>query len=153
MTFGVSWVLLVLLVVPEIIQSTFIPMSNPSSSPTSVAQMSTDDDVNNHKGNDHLHLQYHISNPRSCILQVGVSAGRLCGVANTHMLDNPKQQAPQSSDKTVVLVLTMSELLQDLWQTSQSLHLNISVAIRNKLALNNKKYPAELCKVSSSENK
>jgi hypothetical protein len=112
--------------------------------------MSTDDDdVINHKSNDDPH---HYSNPRSCILQVGVSAGRLCGVANTHMLDNnPKQQQPppQSSDKaTVVLVLAMSELLQDLLRTSQSLKLNIIVAIHNKLALNKKKYPVELCKVS-----
>jgi hypothetical protein len=151
MSFGIVWVLFVLLVVPEIIHSTAIPMSSASSSPTSVVPMSTDDDNdvnNNHKSIDHFH-----DNPRSCILQVGVSAGRLCGVANTHMLDNnnPKQtQPPQSStDKSeVVLVLAMSELLQDLLRTSQSLKLNIIVAIRSKMALNKKKYPAELCKVS-----
>jgi hypothetical protein len=109
-----------------------------------------DEDVNNHKSNDHLH-DYR-NNPRSCILQVGVSAGRLCGVANTHMLDDPKQQQqepPKASENTVVLVLAMSELLQDLWRTSQSLKLNITVSIRNKLVLNKKKYPVGLCKVST----
>jgi hypothetical protein len=46
-----------------------------------------------------------------------------------------------------VLVLSMSELLQALMETASSLHLNLILAIRNKMALNNRKYPVELCKV------
>lgn len=76
-------------------------------------------------------------NPRSCILQVGVSAGRLCGVANSHLLDNYETS----------LVMAMADLFVDLYRTSQSLNLNLVVAIRNKLELNCRKYPVDLCKV------
>jgi hypothetical protein len=82
------------------------------------------------------------SNPRSCILQVGACAGHLCGVANTHLA-----AAESNSTTTTVLVLSMSELLKALMETASSLHLDLSLAIRSKVALNNRKYPAELCKV------
>jgi hypothetical protein len=88
------------------------------------------------------------SNPRSCILQVGACAGRLCGVANTHLAaaEANSDQYPAATT-TTVLVLSMSELLQALMETASSLHLNLILAIRNKVALNNRKYPVELCKV------
>jgi hypothetical protein len=43
--------------------------------------------------------------------------------------------------------LSMSELLKALMETASSLNLNLSLAIRSKVALNNRKYPVELCKV------
>jgi hypothetical protein len=99
---------------------------------------SSDEPSNNDNSNKNL-------NPRSCILQVGCSAGRLCGVANTHM--NPHKTETMASMNGDVVVLAMSELLHDLWLTSQSLNMNLIVAVRNKLALNNIKYPVEHCKV------
>jgi hypothetical protein len=41
----------------------------------------------------------------------------------------------------------MSELLHDVWRSSQSLQLDLILSIRNKLELNRRKYPVELCKV------
>ena len=96
------------------------------------------------------------SDPRSCILQVGVSAGRLCGVANTHMMPQDATTtdgaAETGSISSTVQVLAMSDLLVDLWRTSVSLNLNLIVAIRGKLELNAKKYPVEHCKVRDSRN-
>jgi hypothetical protein len=45
------------------------------------------------------------------------------------------------------LVLAMTDMLLDLYRTSQSLDLNLVVAIYNKLELNRRKYPVDLCKV------
>eukprot|EP00980_Cylindrotheca_fusiformis_P016118 scaffold4790_cov98-Cylindrotheca_fusiformis.AAC.2 len=115
-----------------------------SASPTSVVTMnaettSTDSMTMTNK-----------SNPRSCILQVGVCAGRLCGVANTHLSKTTtmtdKTNASSNNNNTTVLVLAMSELLQALWETAKSLNLDLILAIHNKLELNNRKYPVELCK-------
>lgn len=74
--------------------------------------------------------------PRSCILHVGACAGKLCGLANTNL----------SHDEE--LVACMSELLQALLDTATSLQLDLIRSIRNKMALNAKKYPVKLCKVS-----
>ena len=82
--------------------------------------------------------------PRSCILQIGCSAGKLCGIANTHLADYDSNAKPKNN---TVLVLAIKNVLKDLWITSQALNLNISFAIRSKMALNKKKYPVELCKV------
>lgn len=82
--------------------------------------------------------------PRYCILQVGVSAGRLCGVGNSHFFSD------KQTTTNTALVLAMTDLLVDLYRTSRSLDLNLSVSIRHKLELNNRKYPVELCKVSTA---
>lgn len=89
-------------------------------------------------------------NPRSCILQVGVSAGRLCGVANSHLSMRSGEGFSFPTHTRTVLVSAMSDLLLDLFRTSQSLQLNLIHCIHNKLELNNKKYPVELCKVRGS---
>jgi dCTP diphosphatase len=99
------------------------------------------------------------SNPRSCILQVGMHAGRLCELANSHpaMVEaesgTAKLAAPTCSDSSMGtfsskdhLVTTMADLLVSLWLTSCVLKLNMIVAIHNKLKLNEKKYPVEHCK-------
>jgi hypothetical protein len=106
------------------------------------------------------------NNPRSCILQIGVHAGRLCELANTHpamiySLSSRKNQrgcdTPTQKDagglvtsyvsSTDHLAFTMADLFFSLWLTSRVLKLNMIVAIQNKLRLNEKKYPVELCKV------
>eukprot|EP00934_Nitzschia_sp_Nitz4_P000791 Nitzschia sp. Nitz4//scaffold285_size24199//6968//7915//NITZ4_008422-RA/size24199-snap-gene-0.17-mRNA-1//1//CDS//3329545707//791//frame0 len=86
------------------------------------------------------------SNPRSCVLQIGVSVGRLCGVANSHLI-----QDATSPHQTNVLVSAIGDLFGDLFRTSQSLHLNLIQCIHNKLELNNRKYPVELCKGRSGK--
>jgi hypothetical protein len=88
------------------------------------------------------------TNPRTWILQVGVSAGRLCGVANSHLLYHANSS--NTTEKNTVLVLAMTELLLDLFHTSQSLQLDLILSIRRKMALNNRKYPVELCKVCTN---
>jgi hypothetical protein len=126
--------LLLLLVDIESVFVVVVPMPAASSaSPTSVTMMTKDEPIPSNADDDAM-------NPRSCILQVGVSTGRLCGVANTHM--SGKQQ-----DSSKVLVLAMSELLHDVWRSSQSLQLDLILSIRNKIELNRRKYPVELCKV------
>eukprot|EP00980_Cylindrotheca_fusiformis_P014618 scaffold3963_cov65-Cylindrotheca_fusiformis.AAC.3 len=112
-----------------------------SASPTSVVTMNAET-----TSNDSMTMTYK-SNPRSCILQVGVCAGRLCCVANTHLSTTTMaDKTNASNNNTTVLVLAMSELLQALWETAKSLNLDLILAIHNKLELNNRKYPVELCK-------
>jgi hypothetical protein len=109
-----------------------------------------------------------INNPRSCILQVGVYAGRLCELANTHpamvvaTIPNNRPttgiMAMKESSSGILLsspftstdhlVTTMADLFVSLWLTCRVLKLNMIVAIQGKLELNEKKYPVEHCKVS-----
>jgi hypothetical protein len=117
-------------------------ISSASASPTSVADsnmmMTTNDQSSKEKNAQ-------TSKPRSCIFRVGECAGRLCGISNTHL----STTKPFTETNNTVLVLGMSELLQALMETATSLDLNLIFAIQNKLALNKRKYPVELCKVSN----
>jgi dCTP diphosphatase len=93
-----------------------------------------------------------LGNPRSCILQVGVYAGRLCEIANTHpgMItyyddrNNITNKNNEQHDRR--LVSTLADLWNSLYETCQALQLNMIVSIYNKLELNAKKYPVEHCK-------
>ncbi|KAL3936574.1 MAG: hypothetical protein SGBAC_008143 [Bacillariaceae sp.] len=111
----------------------------PSSSPTSISE---------HPSN--FQHDENMAHPRSCILIVGERAGRLCGLANSHLpmvasgKDATKNDVPE--DKKEELAACMSELLQALLDTATSLNLDIIRSIHNKMALNAKKYPVELCK-------
>ena len=137
---------LLLLGSPPFVQSTrrtVAPHSMPVSSPTSVLAAPTPEDSNPASSpmkSTGENSRMIITNPRSCILQVGVSAGRLCGVANSHLLD-------ENGSQSRALVLAMTDLLRDLHRASQSLNLNIVRSIHTKLELNNRKYPVSLCKV------
>jgi hypothetical protein len=138
------------------IEASAAPSSSSTSSPTGVI-MSTNPGHNVDGMMDH-HLSH---NPRSCILQIGVHAGRLCELANTHpemvysvsprnrhACDTETNFAVQSySSSTDYLTWTMADMFFSLWLTSRVLKLNIILAIENKLKLNEKKYPVELCKV------
>ncbi len=80
--------------------------------------------------------------PRSCILNVGASAGKLCYVAN--------QLLPERESETdALLTQTLAELFVSLWLTAKALRLDWVKSIRSKMALNAKKYPVEHCKVSN----
>lgn len=113
------------------------------------------DDKNNNNTNKNLIKMANTleKNPRSCILQVGVSAGILCGVANSHhdslvsSSSKSKDSEGKNDNDDKVLVAAMSNLLHDLWKASCSLDLNLVKCIRQKLELNRRKYPVELCKV------
>ena len=127
-----------------------------SNSPTSVMMMNdnhtSDDDTINKDNNDNKDKQAHLLSTRSLILNVGILTGRLCGVANTHLPpDNSKQVGDGSSSPTneCVVVSAISDLFQGLMQTARSVDISLPLAISKKLALNNKKYPVELCKVSA----
>jgi len=77
--------------------------------------------------------------PRSCILNVGASAGKLCYVAN--------QLLPERESETdALLTQTLAELFVSLWLTAKALRLDWVKSIRSKMALNAKKYPVEHCK-------
>lgn len=133
-------------------------MARAGSSKSKTAAMDVDSNDSCSQNNSNNHNS--IYNPRSWILQVGVSAGRLCGVANSHLLDptthntttttTSSNTSNSNSHNDTALVLCMTDLLLDLYQTSQSLNLHLIVSIRNKLELNNRKYPVELCKVSKN---
>jgi hypothetical protein len=125
-----------------IIVPSLLAMNN---SPTSVMMM---DDNSNGNDNDKQHLR----STRSLILNVGILTGRLCSVANTHMpQDNNKLGlSPTSPTNECVVVSVISDLFQGLMQTAHSVDISLPQAISKKLALNNKKYPVELCKVSST---
>jgi len=119
----------------------------PSSSPTSVSDHPSSSIIDQEgiKGNEN-----NMPHPRSCILIVGESAGKLCGLANTHLplvasgKDETKNDVPE--DKKDELAVCMSKLLQALLDTATSLNLDLIRSIHNKMALNAKKYPVELCK-------
>eukprot|EP00593_Proboscia_inermis_P009856 CAMPEP_0171322472 /NCGR_PEP_ID=MMETSP0816-20121228/114982_1 /TAXON_ID=420281 /ORGANISM="Proboscia inermis, Strain CCAP1064/1" /LENGTH=327 /DNA_ID=CAMNT_0011820959 /DNA_START=183 /DNA_END=1167 /DNA_ORIENTATION=+ len=92
------------------------------------------------------------SSTRSCILQVGVCAGKLCAVANTltatknETTANGLSVAEFETEEYDAMVLAMTELMISLWETSVSLDINLVVAVRDKLELNKRKYPVHLCK-------
>ena len=92
-----------------------------TTSPTSVVDMMK----NNLDGFDK-------QNPRSCILRVGERAGRLCGIANTHLVS-------KSFSNNVTLVLCMAELLHALMETASCLELNLILSIQ-KVRFADKKY-------------
>ena len=133
---------------PVLINPLLLSMSN---SPTSVMMMNdnnTSDTTNNDNNND---KQQHLLSTRSLILNVGILTGRLCGVANTHMPPDNSKVGSSSPTNECVVVSAISDLFQGLMQTAHSLDISLPLAISKKLALNNKKYPVELCKVSSVE--
>jgi hypothetical protein len=127
-----------------IIIPSLLAMNN---SPTSVMMM--DDNSND---NDNDTDKHHLLSTRSLILNVGILTGRLCSVANTHMpQDNNKLGlSPTSPTNECVVVSVISDLFQGLMQTAHSVDISLPQAISKKLALNNKKYPVELCKVSTA---
>ena len=88
---------------------------------------------------------------RSCILQVGVCAGKLCAVANTLTATKNETSVDGLSvadlETEDAMVLAMTELMMSLWETSVSLDINLVVAVREKLELNKRKYHVHLCKV------
>eukprot|EP00537_Pseudo-nitzschia_pungens_P018184 CAMPEP_0172409190 /NCGR_PEP_ID=MMETSP1061-20121228/76240_1 /TAXON_ID=37318 /ORGANISM="Pseudo-nitzschia pungens, Strain cf. pungens" /LENGTH=333 /DNA_ID=CAMNT_0013145339 /DNA_START=512 /DNA_END=1513 /DNA_ORIENTATION=- len=103
--------------------------------------------------------------PRTCILGVGASAGRLCGVAlnlapdsvytNTNSNSNTNANAntnsnsksrPLSASNADQLTDALNDLMVNLCATASSLNLDWVRSIRAKMALNEKKYPVEHCK-------
>lgn len=93
-----------------------------------------------------------LNNPRSCVLHIGGCAGKLCGLANTHlpfapsgMDDNKNSIVPTHQAE---LASCIGELLQALLDAATCFQLDLIRSIHNKMSLNAKKYPVELCKVS-----
>ena len=95
--------------------------------------------------------------PRSCILRVGASAGKLCVVANQlgpelerNDVDDDilEHEQPQHPDEA--LTEALAELFASLWLTAKALRLDWVKSIRSKMALNAKKYPVEHCKVNAN---
>lgn len=78
--------------------------------------------------------------PRSCILEVGASAGKLCSVANRLVPDRDDNGINEQLKEALV------ELFASLWLTAKALRLDWVKSIRSKIALNAKKYPVEHCK-------
>ena len=90
--------------------------------------------------------------PRSCILGVGTSAGKLCAVANQMVpeLQRTVDSERESESPSTLLTEALAELFASLWLTAKSLRLDWVKSIRSKMALNAKKYPVEHCKVRSA---
>jgi hypothetical protein len=84
--------------------------------------------------------------PRSCILGVGASAGKLCAVANT-LIPADHRNDETENDSSEALTEALAELFASLWLTAKALRLDWVRSIRSKMALNAKKYPVEHCKV------
>eukprot|EP00529_Nitzschia_sp_RCC80_P031527 CAMPEP_0113465214 /NCGR_PEP_ID=MMETSP0014_2-20120614/13621_1 /TAXON_ID=2857 /ORGANISM="Nitzschia sp." /LENGTH=363 /DNA_ID=CAMNT_0000357359 /DNA_START=255 /DNA_END=1349 /DNA_ORIENTATION=+ /assembly_acc=CAM_ASM_000159 len=106
-----------------------------------------------------------VTNPRSCILQVGVYAGQLCSIANTNSDgmfsvnnddgrtgESPTSLAGDGGNNTATttrlqeFVDCLAMLTYSLWLVSKSLNLHLEQSIQNKLHLNSIKYPVEHCK-------
>jgi hypothetical protein len=128
-----------------------------SNSPTSV--MMRNDTSHEDTNKDHDSDKQQFLSTRSLILNVGILTGRLCGVANTHLPpDNSNSNSNSNRNRKIgsssptnecVVVSAISDLFQGLMQTAHSVDISLPLAISKKLALNNKKYPVELCKVST----
>lgn len=86
------------------------------------------------------------TDPRSCILEVGACAGKLCCVANK-LGPESLEILEESSETRVLLTKALAELFASLWLTAKALRLDWVKSIRSKMALNAKKYPVEHCKV------
>jgi len=91
--------------------------------------------------------------PRSCILGVGASAGKLCWVANQMVPERDDESGElsssspsQSMSQDELLTEALAELFASLWLTAKALRLDWVKSIRSKMALNAKKYPVEHCK-------
>eukprot|EP00535_Pseudo-nitzschia_heimii_P000879 CAMPEP_0197185248 /NCGR_PEP_ID=MMETSP1423-20130617/11521_1 /TAXON_ID=476441 /ORGANISM="Pseudo-nitzschia heimii, Strain UNC1101" /LENGTH=322 /DNA_ID=CAMNT_0042636263 /DNA_START=129 /DNA_END=1097 /DNA_ORIENTATION=+ len=149
--------------------STPIPSACPLSSPTSVLALVGGEDPADLGGKNRGDTLREIGSgeyftemmatttarmdPRSCILEVGAAAGKLCCVANRIMVperifvddddDREHRDDPPSSEP---LTEALVELFASLWLTAKSLRLDWVKSIRSKMALNAKKYPAEHCK-------
>ena len=86
------------------------------------------------------------TDPRSCILEVGACAGKLCCVANQFSPETYENLELESEAKSI-LTQALAELFASLWLTAKALRLDWVKSIRSKMALNAKKYPVEHCKV------
>lgn len=141
---------------PSMITASATPIAGSSSShsPTSVLALATRDEPLDQKPETEIDAgratdanSYSMDgaspmDPRSCILHVGASAGKLCCVAN--------QLLPERESETdALLTQALAELFASLWLTAKALRLDWVKSIRSKMALNAKKYPVEHCKVSN----
>lgn len=86
------------------------------------------------------------TDPRSCILEVGACAGKLCCVAN-QLGPESLETLELNSETKALLTKALAELFASLWLTAKALRLDWVKSIRSKMALNAKKYPVEHCKV------
>lgn len=86
--------------------------------------------------------------PRSCILEVGASAGKLCCVAN-QLVKEANESLERETDP--LLTQALVEIFASLWLTTKALRLDWVKSIRSKMALNAKKYPVEHCKVRETK--
>jgi len=118
---------------------------------SSKANIATNNDGSLNSNSNTSRVMDDDSNPRSCILQVGVSTGQLCGVANTKHInmmikDENSISVNRKHPAVIVLVTAMADLLRDVLRATESLQLNLVLSVREKLELNKRKYPVELCK-------
>lgn len=126
-----------------IISTTYRDRSMPTTttttaSPTSVAAVAAHGDDSNESKHHHKMFR---NDPRSCIMQVGADAGRLCTIGNQLLVLPSTEDASDDS-----LTETLSDLFASLCNTAESLNLNWIRSIRSKMELNAKKYPVEHCK-------
>jgi hypothetical protein len=151
--FGLLLLLLLLLILSTVIEQSFSFDCSPirmNNSPTSVLMMMNDNDNENSSNNDDDDKQHlNLLSTRSLILNVGILTGRLCGVANTHLPQDTRKNMQPSPSNEAVVVSAISDLFSGLMQTARSVDISLPQAISKKLTLNNKKYPVELCKVST----
>jgi hypothetical protein len=82
---------------------------------------------------------------RDQILQLTVVTGNLSSLFLIH----PRTPPPTHPDD--LLPRSIVTVLQVLWDISQSLHIPLAMACQNKINLNNRKYPIDLCKVRTSK--
>lgn len=116
-------------------------MSTPSSSPSSAFTKKSSNDTND----DPPKMMISWSLVRDQILQLTIVTGNLSSLFLNHRTTTSNNQ----SDKNVHNQLSprIVAVLRVLWELSQSLHILLSIACQNKINLNNRKYPVDLCKV------
>jgi hypothetical protein len=105
---------------------------------------SNDDDNDNNNNNTTAEL-IPWSVVRDQILQLTVVTGNLSSL----FLNHPRTPPPTHPDD--LLPRSIVTVLQVLWDISQSLHIPLAMACQNKINLNNRKYPIDLCKVRTSK--
>jgi hypothetical protein len=95
---------------------------------------------------------------RDRILQLTIVTGNLSSLflmkqfrTTLPTADDYRSSTSTETNHQEALSRSIVTVFQVLWEISHSLHIPLSVACQNKINLNNRKYPVDLCKVRMYE--
>jgi hypothetical protein len=147
------------IVATEHAQSALASLSASTSASTVSNQDDNMTDQSNQETPDHgnsslCNLTVALDGPRDHILMIGAWAGQVSQLilASTRVRKGSDATTSTNvliSEQTLKLSRILSHVIQTLQELASCLSLCLTTCIKHKIALNRRKYPVELCKVSS----